>query len=136
MAVKPVRTVVPTRAEIHPYYSITTDNRKQRITLIQVHQDQSAYMHTWGGNDTPPPVHIPLFKYRLLSSFREKPTPLVQHKLQKNASVFLHFLEPSIIVCAFKQCTSKLKTLKAPIKHPLLAVTQVLMLWRHQTSPV
>lgn len=66
MAVKPVRTVVPTRAEIHPYYSITTDNRKQRITLIQVHQDQSAYMHTWGGNDTPPPVHIPLFKYRLL----------------------------------------------------------------------
>lgn len=83
MAVKPVRTVVPTRAEIHPYYSITTDNRKQRITLVQVHQDQSAYMHTWGGNDTPPPVHIPLFKYRLLSSFREKPTPLVQHKLQK-----------------------------------------------------
>lgn len=87
MVVKPVKTIITTRAEVHPkhsYCNITTDNRKWRITLVQLHQGQFVYMHTWGEGMTTPPVHWFIYPFSNPFSFREKHTSLLQRKLDIN----------------------------------------------------
>lgn len=158
MVVKPVKTIITTRAEVHPkhsYCNITTDNRKWRITLVQLHQGQFVYMHTWGEGMTTPPVHWFIYPFS-----NTDPFPLLEKSTHhcystnwiQTASVCLYFFEPGIIVCIFKQKSKSNSKLlpsyyaeceiagKTPAenhyRHPLLIVTQVLMLWGHQTSPV